>query len=986
MRIKRFLRLEGFLLFVCFMTALGRLHAQDSTATDSEQDSLITNANKESEFGYEPAKIPVRFKKTAINAVPMNLITNQPYISVAQMLKGNAAGVYVQEPSGEPGTLTNILIHGAGAPLLSNRELYDQQAVVYIDGIPQITRNPFVYDIQKYDFNPIGSATDVLAILNQNNIESIEVINDPVRLASLGPLASKGAIWVTTTPAVPRNIGIAVNSYFGVVPSPNVSVTNAAYENDFRRPFYNQFGNASRRLNYPAFLRDSTNADYYGPSNWTDLYYENTPIYSADASVTAGTGRATLRGFVSALKNANSADKTSINRYNAALSMNVVPYEWLSFSTKIDYNWLSRKRNRNITDRLAEIRYTPDLTNPLTPNKNLYGAYLSAFNGALDNNVNHVLNGYLATAIKFGNFNYQGRIALNYGEEFRDAFWPTVLNEGTNFVSNYFGANQRLDLSNILSYKLDVDANNSITIYGGQHYYKDDYKYNYAYAYNGPNDFIKINVVDYDASQADYLQSKGFIPYFFPSMMSTSLTSFDGNAVWDLGNKLKAHVLVRRDGSSTMQLGYKWFTGYGGSLDWDIKETLLKDQDKFSTLYINGGWSRLGKTYSDDRFSSGPQYRADLGWGNEPTLGSINGIAGLSRPYSTGWVGYEIPWQYVDNFNIGVGAGMAHDKLKVVLNAYNRDDKNGLFAMPVPVEYGYNSAYKTGLVVNNKGVDISIDATISAAASHKMGWVLNANLNYNQNKLKALPGGVNEVVIGRNKFVVGERIDQFWVFENQGTFSGTSDIPQKNGVTFNYQGVPFQIGDAKWRDVNSDNVINNDDKVLKGNYLPKMSGGLGSTLSYKALSLDFQFYFALGRKVLNQYASKRLDFINTEVANDINSIKEITYWEKKMDLTGYPMYNPWSDVVPYRLEQDIFLDDASYAKLRTVSLGFDFSKMPGQASNVFKRSMIYITGTNLATFTKFKGDDPELATYNGLYTGNALPMPRSVILGFRLSF
>jgi hypothetical protein len=975
--------LRNFFLPLIFIGISILAAAQSVTTMASPgDDTLQTSPENSGSF----IKITPRFKGSSIGTVPVQYIKQQPYISVPQMVKGGLAGVYVQETTGEPGTMANIFVHGIGAPLLSNRELHDQQVAVFIDGIPQIKNNPFIYDVQKYDFNPIGSATDVLALINQNNIKSIEVITDPVKLATLGPVASKGAIWITTVPAISKNVGININSYFGVVPAPKVTVTNAAYENDFRKPYYSLFGDNTRRLNYPAFLRDSTNVDYYGPSNWTDLYYKNVPVYSADAAVTAGTERATVRTFVSALKNANSADETSLSRYNAALSMNVSPYRWLSFSTKIDYTWLSRVRNKNVTDRLAEIRYIPDLTNPLTPNKDQYGAYLSAFDGALDNNVNKILNAHLGASIELNKFRYQGRIALNYGEEYRDAFWPTILNEGTNFVSNYFGANQRLNVSNAISYQFDFSDKNNLTLYAGQDFYKDDFKYNYAYAYNGPNDFIKINVVNYDRNAADYLATRGFIPYFFPSLMGTTLTSFNGNALWNLNEKLMAHLLIRRDGSSTMQLGYKWFTGFGGSLDWDLKKTLLDDNSIFSTFFLSGGWSRLGKTFSDDRFSSGPQYRVDLGWGNEPTLGSFNGIPGLSRPYSTGWVDYGIPWQYVDNANVGVGLGVLEDRLKLTLNAYSRDDKNGLIAMPVPEEYGYSNAYKTGLVVNNTGVDLSIDAIISSPQLHKVGWTINTNINYNQNQLKALPGGVNEVTLGSNKLIVGERIDQFWLFENIGSFNSASEIPVKDGDTFNYQGVPFQAGDARWRDVNGDNIINNEDRVLKGNYLPKISGGFGSGISYNAFSLDFQIYLALGRKILNQYASGRLDFINTESANNINSVKEITYWEKKLDLTSYPTYNPWSDVVPYRLEQDMFLDDASFAKLRSVSLGFDLSKASGRMRSIFKNSSIYITGTNLATITKFKGDDPELTTYNGLYTGRALPLPRSVILGFKLAF
>lgn len=978
---------KTIILRTCILlTSMGIMflcHGQivDSTNLKAKTDSLAKA--KDSVYQLQSSN-SLRYDSATHHSFLENVLRS-PYFSIGQMVKGALAGVYVQEPSGEPGTLNNIFVHGTGSPLIGKRELYDQQAAVFIDGVPQIKQNPFVYDVQKYDFNPIGTATDVLAAFNQNDIESIEVIKDPVRLAALGPIAAKGAIWIKTKAADINHIGASVNSYFGFVSKPRVDVTNAAYENAFRRRFYSLYGTSSSMQNYPSFLRDSTNVDYYGPSNWTDLYYKNTPIYSADASLTVGVNKATFRTFVSALKNANSVDATGLRRYTGSISMDVSPYKWLSFVTKIDYSWMQRNRNRNITDRLAETRYIPDLSNPLSPNKILYGAYLNTFSGAIDNNTNHVLNGYLGVNIDFNKFSYQGRVALNYGEEYRDAFWPTTLNEGNNFVSAFFGMTQRFQIFNTANYKFDLPSDNHLTLSIGQEFYGDKYKFNYAYAYNTPNDFIKINVVNYDQTQANYLQSNSDKAYFYPSNMGTNLLSFKGNLLWEIGKIAKVNALVRRDGSSTMQVGDKWYTGYGGSIDVDIKEILLKgvNATTISSLNFVGGWSRLGKTFSDDRFSAGPQYRPDLGWGNEPTLGSYNGISGLTRPYNEGWIGYNIPWQYVDNLSAGFRIGLLNERIRLAADLYNRSDKNGLFVMPVPSEYGYVGAYKSGLAVNNKGIDLSLIATILPSNENRLGWIFTGNLNYNRNKLTALPGGANEVIVGNNKFIVGKPVDQFWVYENIGKYNMTSDLQQN--LTF--QGLPFQVGDAKWKDQNNDNVINNDDKVLKGNYMPKISGGFGSNLTYNAFSLDFQFYFALGRKVLNQYASNRLNFINVEAANDINSVKEITYWEKKTDLYNYPIYSPWSAVVPYRQDQDLFLDNASFLKLRSLSLGYDLAQSRQfRRMKIFSRAQVYITGTNLLTITKFKGDDPELATYNGIYNGLNLPIPRNFILGVRLAF
>lgn len=922
------------------------------------------------------------------NRVPAKHIWYNPYSSLQQMLKGNAAGLYVQEPSGEPGTDQNVFIRGIASPMLSKRDLYDNQAAVFINGIPVIQDNPFAYEIQQYDFNRIGPATNVLASLNPNNIESIEVIKDPVSLASLGPIAANGAIWVTTKNAHSGLREISVNAYYGMTQKPTITSVNAAYENNFRRPFYDRYGSINDRLNYPSFLRDSTNSDYYGAANWGDLYYDHAALFSADLSLTGGSERANFRFFGSAAKNANPADATSINRYTGTFSINVAPLKWLMVSSMINYSRLDRTRNRNFRDRFAEQRYVPDLSNPLPANKNIYSNYLSEFNNSVDDNSTNVIQGYLAVSANVGKIKYNGRFGFDYNEGTRDAFWPTQLLEGNNFVSSYFGYNQRFVLSNTLGYNFKLGDKQSLYIEGGQNYMADVYKYDYAYAYNGPNNFIKINIVDGNPNNAGYLQPGGFTAYYFPDKMQSNLASFYGSAAYNFNDALKLKAIVRRDGSSNLQPDHKWFTNYSAGAEWNLLKSFFGLSSKMSELNLTASWARIGKLFTDDRYSNGPNYRVDLGWSGEPTIGSYSGIPGVSRPYSYGWVGYGIPWSYTDQFNAGVRAGAFHNRLRLAVDVYNKDNKNMLLSVPVAAEYGYTGAYESGMAVNNKGIDASLEATIIQPQQKSFGWVFTANINYNKNKLKALPGRLDELITGTSKLVVGQPIDAFWLLKNEGIYNTDADVPVNPATSqkLTYQGVALKAGDPRWADVNGDYVINDKDKVLTGNYLPKLTGGFGSNIDYKGFSLNFQFYFALGRKALNQYASNHLDFINNEAGNNINSVKEITYWEKKQDLSGYPLYNPWSGVAPYRLGQDLFLDDASFLKLRSLSIAYDFAKGNSVFANkkTFRHLVLYLSATNLFTVSSFKADDPELVNYNGIYTGYGLPIPRSLIVGLKM--
>src|SRR5690606_26395155 len=241
------------------------------------------------------------------------------------------------------------------------------------------------------------------------------------------------------------------------------------------------------------------------------LYYQSQPLYAVDMSLTGGSGRANFRFFGSALQNAGNADDTNLKRYNASFYINMATFEWLTVSSMINAVRLDRDRNRSMRDRYAETRYLPDLTTPLPPNKQLYQSYLDEHDKAIDDNINNVAQGYLALNFKLSDkLDYVSRLSFDYNEGIRDVFWPSTLMETNNFVSNYVGYHPRLLFSNTINYQTQVNQKHSIDFEAGQSFWSDVHKYNYATAYDGPNDFIKLNVVEGNPNSGSYLTPVGF--------------------------------------------------------------------------------------------------------------------------------------------------------------------------------------------------------------------------------------------------------------------------------------------------------------------------------------------------------------------------------------------------------------------------------------------------------------------------------------------
>lgn len=972
---------------------LSHTHAADKpifrNSNSSYRTTSVNSAIDTSKYNAKTDTIGQMMKalqkfKTAKDSINIREAIAVPNLSLQQIVKGHLAGLYVQEPNGEPGTEQSMIIQGPSGILFSKKDIYALQPAVYLNGVPLVQDNPFAFDVQKYDYNRVGPANNLLAQVNISNIQSIVVVKDPFELAKLGPNAANGAVYITTKNAKAGVRDISLNSYFGYVTAPKVYTVNGEHENNFRRPFYQQYANKEQYDNYSLYLRDSTNLAYFGPSNWNDLYYKNTPTFSADLGITGGNDRANFRFFGSGTKNAGNADDTNIDRYNVFFGINMAPFSWLTVSSNVNAVRLDRTRNKSLRDRFAETRYIPDLSTPLSPNKDNFGVYLDESKKNVDNNRTTTLNGNVTLRSKLDKLTLATSLIFDYNEGVRDYFTPSTLMDGVSYISTYFGYNQRLIFQNTIGYDFEFNEDHSLDLEAGHVYQGDTYKYNYARAYNGPNDYVKLVFVNPGAPGDGYLNALNagnFYVFRYIDKEVNNLLSFYGSARYKYKDLFSINALIRRDGSSNGQPDSRWLTTPAVSATYNLKEQFLKDNNFFNQLSLNAGWGRNIRIFLDDRFAAGPQYRTESGWYEEPTIPGYGGLVGINRPYNSGFIGYGIKLPYADRTNISLDGTFFNNRMNAAISVYNRNDKNQLVGVPVPLESGYSLNYKTGMEVNNKGLEFLLNGQI-LQNQDKLRWNSSINLNYNKNEVTALPDGLTELINGDNKLEVGKPITSYWIYKNQGIYNSDSEVP--NGHTFN--GIPMYAGDPRWQDLNSDNRVDNNDKVLEGNRIPTLIGGWSNTFSYKNFDLNFHFFFATGHKILNQYQSTKYDFINRESGNDITAVKEVSSWQTSDKELSYPIYNPWSDVSPYRLDQDLFLEDASYLKLRSITLGYDFKNMPflkNSAGN-FRRVYLYATAQNVWTLSKFSGVDPELSNFNGVYDGANLTIPRTFVLGLKL--
>lgn len=908
--------------------------------------------------------------------------------SLQQHIKGELPGVFVSESNGEPGSQLELFVRGVSKPILSNRDMYSTQPLVVLDGIPLISEHPFAFDIQNYDVERIGTENNLLSNFDIDNIENIRVLKDLAATAIYGPLAANGVIEVTSRRVTgDGDKRISVNSYIGVSPRPAVTTINGAYENSFRQQFYDLYTTNGRYNDddvYPIYLSDSLNQDYYGPSNWSDSYYQSGLNHGINANISGGQPRSTFQFSLGNVRTTGVADDTGFDKYNARFFLDLKPFKWLSFETLFNASRINRDRNRNLRNRFAMMGYLPDLGAPLAPHEEVYDRYLNEFNKAFDDNFNNILEGFFRFQINVDRLKFSTRFAVDYNEGYRDLFYPSTVLENSNFASNYYGYNQRLMADNRLSYDIE-QGHNYFYFEIGNSLIWDVYKYNYAYAFKGVNDFIKINLLESDPTDDDYLNPTAFprqLVYKFLDRTKHNMVNFYGKASYTYDDTYTASLTLRYDGSSNAQPTSRWFFSPILSLGWNAGKTIFQHSDELEAFNIRASAGRLGIYNQYDNYSQGPSYTAQIGYTGNVTLPGYNGFAVLVRPYEVGWVGYDLPWAYSDQLNLGIDIGFRQRKLQISLDAYIRDTKNQLITLPGKRDYGYSYQYESGMNVRNIGIDLAASGNVLQHG--KISWNTGLTLGVNTNKLLALPRGLKEVEINNRLLKVGERIDAFWLYNTEGMYHTDQDVPEFDGEKLTYNGIEMRAGDPIWSDTNGDHQIDKNDRILQGNILPKLTGSWTNTASYGNFDMSLNFYFNLGRKIVNQEMANRFNFIENENSSNINSIKEITYWEKRGDYSQYPLYNPWSSVSPYQPDQSLFLEDGSFLKLRTVTLGYNFRNVIGDRLGKYGDLYVYLSGNNLFTVSKYSGRDPELVNYLGYDSGYAVPIPKTFALGFKL--
>jgi TonB-linked SusC/RagA family outer membrane protein len=420
---------------------------------------------------------------------------------------------------------------------------------------------------------------------------------------------------------------------------------------------------------------------------------------------------------------------------------------------------------------------------------------------------------------------------------------------------------------------------------------------------------------------------------------------------------------VRRDGSSVFGEDNKYGTFPSVALGWNIanEKFMEKTQGWLNNLKLRLSYGKAGNEAIGVYETLAKMSNAAITMDGQ----SATALYPSSRMGNSG-----LGWETTKTFNIGIDFGLLNNRINGNIDFYTSTTTDLLLQRNLPKISGYSNVYMNMGKTANKGLEVTINS--KNIVTKDFTWGTNLVWSWNKNEIKDLYGDEKSDI--GNRWFIGEPISVIYDYEMVGIWQ-KDEIERGDHLKWDPQAQP---GDVKLRDVNGDGKIDpNDDKTIQGQTTPKWIGGLTNTFTYKNLSLSIFIQTVQGLKRNNSLLAMASDEMGRR-----NSTTEIGYWTESNPSNEYRSLSKTSNRWGYG-----FPCDASFTRIKDITLSYQF---PAQITNALRISAltVYASARNLATFTSWKGWDPESDITQRGWGGyeNNYPMTKSYVFGLNVTF
>lgn len=905
----------------------------------------------------------------SVGTVDADAVQERSSTNISQALAGRVSGVDVSLSSGQPGGSPQIRIRGSSSVSNTNDPLY------VVDGV--------MLNVER-----MQRGAHAINSIPPGSIKSIEVLKDASATAIYGARGANGVVLITTKkgtregPTVTYDGSISTSSV-----SKKIDVLNAeeflrveeiAYSNAEK---YDPAGFAGGKYTNP--LDKRTDPRLFDPNgnpiydtDWQDKAFRQAITHRHNLSIAGGDEETTYGVFLSYNDEEGVMRDSWLKRYSGSFNIETQINNWITAGGKLSYSNQSQKELHPWSMRMlyesipiVPVKY-PDGT--WAGNEDYPGMEGGPNQRRVSQESIHILDTQNILANIYANIKFIDNLELRtmlganiIGQEQDRYSGRTIpfLSRGANGIASISPSHSdNWQFENILNYTNDISDIHSVSALLGQSIQVSSSSSSYAEARGFLDDYFKYN-------------NLGIADNPRPPSSSTnkySMASFFSRLNYTYDDRYLLTITGRVDGSSKFGTNNRYAFFPSAALGWRIsEENFMRESSFISNLKLRTSYGLTGNSEIANY-----QYEAGLGTYTAIFNGNRSvgvGIQRLANP--------DLKWEVNKQIDVGFELGLFDNRISFEADIYRRVSEDMLLQRPLPRTSGYATVVENIGSMENRGIELAL--TTYNIQDSNLSWSTNFNISLNKNEVLKLHGGSDietggGVHGGGAGSIIREGlpVNTFMGYISLGTWN-TDEAQEAD----RYNRLP---GDIKYKDVNNDGAINQDDRVPIGNGVPDGYGSFINTISYKNFEFVADLQFMYGNDIMWEAVHSTEDRVG--IANSLGSV--LNAWTPDNQNTPIAELRPTQ--AGYDTDNDTHrMQDGSFVRGRNFTLSYNIPRDVLSPWSM-KSLRVYVTAQNLFTITEFRGYDPEISTSGAPFSrGRAqyfeYPKSRIFILGLNIS-
>lgn len=874
----------------------------------------------------------------SISQVNEKDLQKMPAPSLGAALEGRAAGLQVTG-SGAPGSNVSLNIRGVGS-------INNSQPLIVIDGVP----------------------TDVpLNMLNMDDVASIDVLKDASATAIYGSRGAYGVVIITTKKGENEKGHISLKGSFGF---DQIQRTLPLLNASQFASLHNEMMAAAGQPQYSAYA-DPTKLGV--GTDWMSELWQFAPTQNYCLSYSGGTQKSNFYVSGAYFDQKGIIKTTDYKRITLQFNHDTKLFEWLRFGHKLSLNHdIKSSGEYNIQNTMRALptqaiknedgtwagptglaMYVGDITNPIgkmmennstTKGYNLLGNIYAEIK-PLD---------WLIFKTTFG-------IQVMYWdtEGWSPAYDWKPIAQPESQVSHSFDKSITWLWDNTLSFVKTFKEKHAFTAMIGSSMQANNYEY-MAGAVQG---FI--------SEEARQLSNGLLDPTLSGNKSDWALLSFMSRVTYGYDNRYLFTATFRADGSSRFAKKNRWgfFPSFGAA--WRISEEHWFNKTFWLTdLKLRAGYGLTGNQASVGNYAYASQLQTV-----QYVFGGTQ-VAGLAP-----WVlpNPNVRWETVEQYNVGVDLALFDQRLHATIDGYIKNTNNMLVPMSVPISSGYSDEAVPSINagrMRNMGIEVSLNSL--NFKNPNFTWTTTVNFSYNYNRILSLNDDV-PMYFDCNIHAVNYPVAAFYGYVTDGIFQSQEEIDAHAIQTIGSDKyTSTQPGDIRFKDLNNDGVINEDDRTILGSPTPSWTFSMNNRFEFYGVDIEVYLQGVAGNKIYN---GNRATLEAMSVAqNQMTTV--LDRWREDNPSNTMPRA-VFSDPNKNNRVSDRYLEDGDYLRLKSITIGYTLPKHLTKKA-LMEEVRFSVSGQNLYTFTRYTGLDPEVGG-TGI-DSNVYPLTRNFTFGLNIMF